>query len=184
MKSDKSKLSGGLLRNITLVKWGISFLFCLFIVLPHARAQGPAQVPSTNIYDKYFRLTVCDGPKIPAELLKKNSALIPTDPQKFLEKFGHPPPYNACDFNYAMIQVQHLINLAIILGVLLAVVLFSYAGYLFVLGTPASISKGREIFRRVFLGFLAILVAWFVVYQILDWLTGNSGFSALLGKPL
>ncbi len=82
-----------------------------------------------------------------------------------------------------MKQVQHLIDIAMVLGVLAAIILFVYAGYLYITGIPGNIDKAKGIFPKVFWGFIIMLVAWFVVFQLLSWLTGNSGFGTLLGSP-
>jgi membrane protein DedA with SNARE-associated domain len=70
-----------------------------------------------------------------------------------------------------------------VLGVLAAIIVFTYAGYLYITGIEGNIKKAKSIFPKVFLGFVIMLVAWFVVYQLLSWLTGNSGFAKLLGNP-
>ena len=81
--------------------------------------------------------------------------------------------------------VQHLINIATVLGILAAVFGFSYAGYLLVAkgSEPGARSDAATIFRKVAIGFIIMLVAWSVVYQLLSWLTGSSGFATLLGSP-
>lgn len=132
-----------------------------------------------NINSSAFSLVVCDGPKIPDSAKK---GLIPDNPAEFEAKFGHPPPYVPCDFNAAMTQIQHLINIAIILGVLVAICLFTYAGYLYIKGGKG-IDEAKKIFPKVFWGFIIMLSAWFIVYQLLNWLTGSNAFSVLLGNP-
>ena len=127
--------------------------------------------PTTNINDSGFRLIVCDGPVLPT------TAMITTAEAKL----GH--KYVPCDFNGMMLQIQHMINIFIVLGVVVAVAGMIYAGFLLISGTPANIGKAKDIFPKIIIGFIIMLSAWFVVYQILDWLTGNSGFSALLGSP-
>jgi hypothetical protein len=119
-----------------------------------------------------FRLIICDGPALP------NQAMITAE----TTKLGR--PYVPCDFNGAMKQVQYLLNVAIIAGVLVAIVGFCYAGYLYIVGgnNPEKRKRANGIFRNVAIGFIIILSSWFIVYQILDWLSG-SGFSTLLGSP-
>ena len=125
--------------------------------------------PTTvNISDPGFRLLICDGPVLPSNVPE------PTN-------LGH--KYVPCDFNGLMLQVQHLINIAMVAGVIVAIGGFSYAGYLFITGTPANIGRAKEIFPKIGLGFVIMLSAWFIVYQLLAWLTGNNGFGALLGNP-
>jgi len=158
------------------------------VVLPASNPTAPAaqstnttySEPTLNINDSAFRLLICDGPKIPDAL---SAQLIPSNATDFRAKYGHAPPYIPCDFQGAMMQVQHLINIAIILGVLVAILGFTYAGYLYITGKPGNISKAHEVFPKIFWGFIIMLAAWFVVYQILAWATGSNAFSVLLGKP-
>jgi hypothetical protein len=92
--------------------------------------------------------------------------------------------YVVCNFNGAMLQVQHLINIMMVIGVLVAIVMFSYAGGLYITGSKPNVDKAHKIFPKVFGGFIIMLSAWFIVYQILSWLTGpSSGFNTLLGSP-
>lgn len=118
------------------------------IVTPIVRAQ--ATVPPVNINDSGFHLVVCDGP--------------PDDPHTTVP----------CDFQHLMIQAQYLINVMIVLGVLAAMIGFAYIGFLYVSGTQDSRSRAKSIFPKLFWGFIIMLVAWFAVFQILQWLTGNA----------
>ncbi len=127
----------------------------------------------TNINSSKFRLLICDGP---AELAHFNPGTGKIDPA-FTDANFVP-----CDFRGLMMQVQHLINIALIVGVLLAIVGFIRAGYLYITGVPGNISKAHEIFPSVAWGFIIMLSAWFIVYQILEWLTGSRGFGVLLGS--
>ena len=116
-----------------------------------------------------FKLVVCGGPKLPPDLLAK-------------EPNGG-ANYIPCDFNGLMRTVQHLINILMVLGVFVAVGLFSYAGGLMITGNPKHMETAKGIFPKVGLGFIIMLSAWFIVYQLLDWLTSNVGFRTLLGNP-
>lgn len=164
---DKHKQTG--IRLPTAVICAAFLLLSPFSFLPVLHAQtGPINgIPadSENLNSTGFKLTVCDGPPL--------SAANPLPP-------GFKGQYIACDFNGLMMQVQHLINLAIIVGVLVAVVGFCYMGYLLITGTEANRSKAKEIGPKIFWGFIIMLTAWFIVYQILSWLTGSSGFASLL----
>jgi hypothetical protein len=134
---------------------------CLF--LPSlSSAQG---LGSSNPTQTSFQIVVCNGPALPAS--------IPT-----------PKGYVPCDFKGAMIQVQRLIDIAMVLGVLAAIGLFIYAGFLYMTGSQGNIDHAKSIFPKVLWGFIIMLTAWFIVYQILSWLTGSgSGFAKLLGNP-
>lgn len=121
-----------------------------------------------------FSIVNCDGPAgaghtIPSDL---------SSPMK--------PGYRVCDFNGAMQQIQHLIDIMMVLGVLVAVAMFTYAGYLYVSvafsGKTGDIETAKGIFRKTFIGFAIMLCGWFIVFQILAWLTDNPSFSKLLGS--
>lgn len=120
---------------------------------------------SSNPTNSAFKIAVCDGP-----------AGLNTNADGSIKD----PNFVPCDFNAAMALVQHLINIMMVVGVLVAIVMFVYAGTLFMSGQKAKIDKARSIFPKIFLGFIIMLSAWFIVYQILSWLTTNSGFKALL----
>ncbi len=125
----------------------------------------PTTDPNLDPNSSGFKIVVCDGPTLPANYPNKPANYVP------------------CDFNGVMLQVQHLINIAMVLGVLVAIVMFSYAGGLYITGKKANVDKAHSIFPKVFFGFIIMLSAWFIVYQILSWLTNNDGFKALLGNP-
>jgi hypothetical protein len=126
----------------------------------------------SNLNSSKFRLLICDGP---AELIHYNPATRKFDPNHIQEGFI------PCDFRGLMMQIQHLINIAMTLGVLIAVAGLLFAGYLYISGTPANISKAHDIFPSLAKGFIIMLAAWFIVYQILAWLTGTNGYGVLLG---
>ena len=136
-----------------------AFTFQLSPVFAQNTNTLTTQTPPVDVTSSGFKFTVCDGPA------------------------GAPNVQIPCDFTGLMLQVQRLIDIAIVLGVFVAIIGFCYAGYLYISGTPDNISKAHTIFLKVFEGLLIMLAAWFIVYQILSWLTGNSGFMTLLGKP-
>ncbi len=157
----------------------VTLVFLLTISFNPLLAQTNVMpINSENINSSAFRLTVCDGPAIPSSA----ASSIPTDAAEFKAKFGHDLPYVPCDFKGLMMQIQHLINIAIIGGVLLAVGLFTYAGFLYVRGGK-HVDEAKKIFPKVFWGFIIMLSAWFIVYQLLNWLTGSNVFGVLLGQP-
>jgi hypothetical protein len=117
-----------------------------------------------NINSSKFKLLICDGPPLPSN--------VP------LPK----PDYVPCDFKGLMMQIQHFINIAMVLGVISAILLITWAGALYVSGQPKNIDQARAIFPVVVKGFIIMLLAWFIVYQILEWLTGSKSFGVLLGQ--
>jgi len=134
---------------------------CLFLLPILA---GNVRAADVDITSPGFKLTVCDGPA---------EANITKDPN-----------YVPCDFNGLMKQIQHFIDIAIVLGVLAAIVGFTWSGWLYIKGNPGDIKKAHEIFPKVFIGFIIMLSAWFIVYQILAWLTDNPNLTKLLGNNL
>jgi len=132
-------------------------LICSLLVVPIA-AQA-----SLNPFSADFKLSACDGPTLPSTATK-------------------PANYVACDFAGLMTQVQTLIEAMIAVGVLLTVASFSYAGYLYITGVPGNINKAKDIFKKVGIGFIMMLTAWFVVSQILTWFAANPGVKTLLGS--
>ena len=165
------------LKKRNRVKKGgiISFLFILsFLVIPIVPAFAqPAG--SANPNSSAFRLSICDGP---AELNQIDPAT-----GKIEKGYVNDPKFIPCNFEGLMIQVRHLINIMITVGVFVAIIGFCYAGYLYITGVPGNITKAHDIFKNVSLGFIIMLSAWFIIYQILSWLTGNPGLKALLGSP-
>ncbi|MDB5239212.1 MAG: hypothetical protein JWO00_547 [Candidatus Parcubacteria bacterium] len=138
-------------------------------------------VPDVNIGQKpsnstspfgYFRLTQCDGPTLPPVV----ASALPTDPTKFQDEYGHMPPYVPCDFRHLMIQAQYLINVMIVLGVLGALIGITYAGFLYIKGDSSDRNKAKDMLPKMFWGFILMLTAWFIVSQIMVWLTGSSAY--------
>jgi hypothetical protein len=136
-----------------------------------ARAQSVQNIQSDPVADPTksdFKLIYCDGPDLPAGKLLEDA------------KAKNGGKYIPCNFNGAVGQIQHLINVFIVIGILASIFGFSFAGYLYVTGTPGNIERAKGIFQKVGLGIVIMLSGWFIVYQILDWLAANSGVTALL----
>lgn len=127
----------------------------------------------SNINSTSFRLLICDGPE----------QLIHFDPQtnKFVSKDYINPDFVPCNFKGLMMQLQHFINIAFVLAVIASIVGLVRVGYLYISGDPGKIKKAHDIFPTILKGFVIALCAWFIIYQILVWLTGSSAYTALLG---
>jgi hypothetical protein len=142
-----------------------------------AFAQNNLNTPSnTNPNSSGFSLVACDGPTLPAnppELRQRANAEM---------QARYHRNYIPCDFNGVVLQAQKLIDIAIILGVILAIFGFTYAGWLYVTGVEKNISKAKSIFPKIVGGFIIMLSAWFIVYQLLSWIAPCSGYRALLGQ--
>lgn len=155
---------------------------------PAAMAQSG--VPDVNLNQSpsdgsspfgYFRLVQCDGPDI-SGLSPDKQITVSIGGKQYsgtpsqLQVDGYTP----CDFRGLTMEVQFLINVMTVLGVLAAIVGIVYAGGLYVTGSQKNIAKAKDIFPKLALGFILILTGWFIVFQILTWLTGNA--SALTGS--
>lgn len=161
----------------------------LFSFAGIASAVDPADVPPVNLTKApdaggpfgAFKILQCDGP---AKLNDISTHRVKnTDGSWQVETVnGVPwtpdPKFVPCDFRGLMIQVQFLINAAVVIGVLAALIGFAYAGFLYITGTQANLKKAHTIFPKILWGFVIMLAAWFIVYQILAWLT--PGASAYL----
>jgi hypothetical protein len=158
------------MKNIYKILIASIILFGSLIPAISNAQLNPTEDPNNSA----FKLIYCDGPKLPDAVQKEWNT---ENPNK---------KYIVCDFAGAMGQVQHLINIMMVVGVLAAIVLFAYAGYLHVsvsfTGKEEDIKKARTIFKKVMIGFAIMLCAWFIVYQILSWLAADSSATALLQK--
>lgn len=75
-----------------------------------------------------------------------------------------------CDFTALMHLVRHLIDFVFFIAMPIAVLLFAYAGWLYLSSSasPGNISKAHRIFWTVFIGLLWVLGAWLVIKLISD----------------
>lgn len=126
--------------------------------------------PELNPNNTGFKIVVCDGPTLPDKLAAEQKIILGRE-------------YVPCDFNGIMLQVQHLINIMMVVGVFASIGAFSWAGALYISGNPKKKEEAHKIFPKIFTGFIIMLSAWFIVYQILSWLTDNAAFKTLLGNP-
>lgn len=116
-----------------------------------------------------FKLVQCDGPDLSG---LKNSITIDFNGQSVITTPGqNPPGYRPCDFGGLMVQAQFIINVMLVVGVVAALGGFAYAGYLYITGSQSNLKKAHSIFPKVFWGFVIMLTGWFLVHQILIWLT-------------
>lgn len=119
--------------------------------------------PSTNNTPfGFFKIVQCDGPRLPTGVAR-------------------PAGYVECNFSGLMRQVQFLINAMITVGVFAILIGCAIAGSLYISGVPKNIDKAKSIFPKLAWGLIIMITAWFIVYQLLVWLTGNSAY--LSGTP-
>lgn len=84
-----------------------------------------------------------------------------------------------CTFSHLITLSQNVIRALVLLSSFLAVIAFIYAGFLLLTsgGVEGQKTKAKEIFKKVFIGYLWILAAWLIVYTITSLLA--PGFSLL-----
>ncbi len=88
---------------------------------------------------------------------------------------------NACGYQDLIKLGINIMNFAIYLMAILAVISFVYAGFLYMssAGNQSQISKAHGIFTKVALGIFFTLGAWLIVHQIAVWLGVKEGFTLL-----
>lgn len=164
MKKIERKWMSGM-KMSTLAFLTTVFLFSV-VAVPVSMVSAQSKADEENINSEGFKLVICDGPAG----LKQHLDASSEEYKKFVP----------CNFQGFMMQIQRLINVMVILGVVAALGGFSYAGYLYITGVPGNITRAYEIFKKVGIGFIIMLSAWAIVYQILKWLTDENQFKGLL----
>jgi hypothetical protein len=74
-----------------------------------------------------------------------------------------------CNFINLINMVKYLINWLFGISVPIMVAMLAYSGYLHMTGKEANIKKSYEILKKAVLGFVVMLMAWFIVTTILKW---------------
>ena len=169
-----------------------SLVLCISLIsylLSPSSVSAVNNVPAVDLNSPSFHLLQCDGPDLSGlpkdtkiTINGKSYTIEGKNPQITNADGSNPHQYQPCNFQGLMIEVQYLLNVMTIVAVLMAIVGFAIAGYLYITGIPKNIEKARGMFPKLAIGFILILTAWFIVYQILAWLTGNAGAAALLGN--
>jgi len=91
-----------------------------------------------------------------------------------------------CNFSSFMQLIINLIDFLIKISIPIAIILFSYAGFLYITagGNPGKIGQAHDIFKTVFIGFLIVLSAWLIVNTLVGpLLNTDEGFGTLLEEP-
>lgn len=188
MKINYKKIGNKIAPGIFALIFTLGILGTSFIGIFSVNAQVNTLTTVSNAENptqSSFKIVICDGPAGLNDI-KNHTVVDPNNPGKTLTVptgWKHNDNFIPCDFNGAMIQIQHLINLAMVLGVFAAIVLFTYAGFLMITGKESDMKKAKDIFPKVGIGFIVMLTAWFIVFQIVSWLTGAGIFTKLLGNP-
>lgn len=88
-----------------------------------------------------------------------------------------------CDFGDFMTLVQNLINFLVVVSIPIVVVLFAYAGFLYLTaaGNQSQISKGKSMMAAAAIGFIIVLSAWLIVKLIVGALLNDEFCNPLTG---
>ncbi len=96
-------------------------------------------------------------------------------------------PQTSCPLGYSalLLVVHNILNDSVIFASMFAVLLITYAGFLFVFNStsPEMVSKGRKILMSTIIGFVIILSAWLIVNEVVVMFTTGSlqSITSLLG---
>ncbi len=96
------------------------------------------------------------------------------------------PQAGGCPLGYAAFfdVVKNVLNDSVVFAIIVAVLLISYAGFLFVTNTasPEGVSKGKAVLTSTIIGFVIVLAAWLIVSEFISVFTNGSiaSFTALL----
>ncbi|MES2214254.1 MAG: hypothetical protein V4465_02585 [Patescibacteria group bacterium] len=90
----------------------------------------------------------------------------------------------SCSFNDLISLAEAVINNLIIYATILTVAILVYAGFTLVTsgGDEGALKKAKGMFWSVVKGYVWILIAWVLVYTIMNALT-DSTYNSVLGQP-
>lgn len=119
------------------------------------------------------------GPLVPCGIDENDDGKV-TGPGA-VGKDGASLPDEQCHFEDLIKIVQNVVNWLLAFAVFFAVILFSFAGFLYVTsaGDPGKLSKAHSMFRSVIIGFLIAMAAWLIINTILLGLGVDSAFILL-----
>ena len=152
-------------------------ILTISVVFQLPLVAGAATPQTVDITSPSFQFSVCDGPDLSKLPAGQMMTVTIKGVQQTVTTGQIPSTYTPVD------TVQHLINIGVVVGVFVALGSFIYIGFLYIQGTEGSRSKAKSIFPKIFFGFIIMLAAWFIVFQILSWLGASEGFKTLLGTP-
>lgn len=75
-----------------------------------------------------------------------------------------------CNFKQLVASINYLVKWLFAIAGALAIVLFTWAGFLYMSGVEKNIAKAKGIFMHVVGGLIIMLCAWFIVYTIISWI--------------
>ncbi len=83
-----------------------------------------------------------------------------------------------CNFANLVNMVGFLINWLFVISIPVIVGLLAYSGFLYMTGTQENIKKAKAVMTNAVVGFIIMLMAWFIVTTLLKWLL-NPNFSGV-----
>ena len=88
-----------------------------------------------------------------------------------------------CTFTDLLRGIDGIIDFLIKISIPIAMILFAYAGFLYITaaGNSGKIGKAHDVFKDVIVGFLIVLSAWLIVNTIVSPLI-SSDYETLLEK--
>lgn len=91
-----------------------------------------------------------------------------------------------CDFEKLVQLGRNIMNFLILLSIPIATIAFAWAGILMLTarGNESQVSKAKEIFTKVLIGFLFVLTAWLIVQLITGALLKKGTYEDLLKQGL
>ncbi len=121
-----------------------------------------------------------------ADVVPGGRVLVPFVPD---ECYGKPTQGSGgviqtnCGWEQLMQLGQNVINNAIVLAAIAAVISIAFAGYLLLTseGDSGAIGRAKGILWNVVIGIALTMAAWLLVNTILKWLGVDSAFSLLAG---
>ena len=87
-----------------------------------------------------------------------------------------------CGFNDLIIGVKTIIQFLILVAIPVSVLLFAYAGILYIKEQEAAKNKAKSIFLSIIVGLFFMLGAWLIVDAVLKGLGAENSATDLLKK--
>lgn len=79
-----------------------------------------------------------------------------------------------CDFNALINMANTIIKWVFGLTIPIIVVMFAYAGFLYMTPSPGNREKSNKMLWAALKGFVIMLLAWFIVSTLLKWLVNTN----------
>lgn len=87
-----------------------------------------------------------------------------------------------CDFAALVEQIKYLINWLFGISIPFMIGLLAWGGLLYMTGEKGKIDQAKKMFLTTIQGFAIMLVAWALIYTLLDWIAEpTTGLLHLIG---